>query len=75
MSRRPRAPSTYPCEQAPRASRQPNTAGNDVNDDEYLQVGFISRLASGNVARTVGLVAAAAMIIPIAFFLFALVAR
>ncbi len=46
-----------------------------MNEDEYLEVGLISRLANGNVARTIGIVTAVAMVVPIGFWVIGLLAR
>lgn len=45
------------------------------HDDEYVGTGLMSRLANGSVGRTVGIVAAVAMLIPIGFFVLSLLTR
>ncbi len=39
------------------------------DDENYAQVGLISRLANGRVARLVGLATAALMLIPVLFWI------
>lgn len=39
------------------------------NTDEYLDIGIISRLANGGVARWVGIATVVAMAVPVVFWL------
>lgn len=40
-----------------------------ANEDEYLGIGIISRLANGRLSRGIGLVTVVAMGIPVIYFI------